>query len=125
MKPPDLAGGEGDPSGAGHLHEMGGGELGPDDLGAGLPRRSARPPWAPPPAGPPWPAVTRGDHQVEQEQEGLVVGEDVALVVDQGDVLAAGVDDRPQVGPRRPHQVGDPGGAAARSVEGQHAAVAA
>ena len=44
------------------------------------------------------------DHQVEEQQQGLVVGEDLALVVDQGEVLPAGVDDRAQVGPRGPDQ---------------------
>ena len=51
-----------------------------------------------------------GDDQFEQQEQGLVVGEDTALPVDQGDVLATGVDDGPHVGPRGPHQVGDPGG---------------
>ena len=46
-------------------------------------------------------------HQGEQGQEGLVVGEGVALVVHDGHVLAAGVEHRPEVGARGPHQVAD------------------
>ncbi len=47
-----------------------------------------------------------GHHQVQEQEEGLVVGEDLALVVDEREVLPARVDDRPQVCPRGPHQVG-------------------
>ena len=43
-------------------------------------------------------------HQREQRQEGLLVGEDVAGVVDQGEVLAVGVEHGPEVGPGGPHQ---------------------
>ena len=63
-----------------------------------------------PPGGPPWRAGLGGDDQVEQEQQGLVVGEHPALVVDEGEVLAAGVDDRPEVGARGADQVGDVAG---------------
>ena len=48
------------------------------------------------------------DDQAQQDEEGLVVGEHRALVVDDGEVLAARVDDRAEVGARGPDQVGDP-----------------
>ena len=44
---------------------------------------------------------------VSRAKQRLVVGEDVALVVDERDVLAVGVDDRAEVGARGPHQVAD------------------
>ncbi len=58
--------------------------------------------------------------QGQQHQQGLVVGEHVAQVVDDGHVLAAGVEHRPQVGARGPHQLGHPR-RAGLAVEGQHA----
>ena len=71
--------------------------------------------------------ATRGvglglDHQAQQHQQGLVVGEHRALVVDDGQVLAVGVDHRPQVGARGPDQVGDPGGVG-RTVDRHHPGV--
>ena len=47
-----------------------------------------------------------GDEREQREQR-LGVGEDVALVVDEREALAVGVDHRPEVGARGPHQVGD------------------
>ena len=70
-------------------------------------------------------SATRADgcgsgHQRQQHQQGLVVGERMAQVVHDGHVLASRVEDRPQVGARGPHQLGDPGGAGL-AVEGEHA----
>ena len=42
-----------------------------------------------------------------QGEQRLGVGEDVALVVDEREALAVGVDHRAEVGARRPHEVGD------------------
>ena len=42
--------------------------------------------------------------QVEEDEQRLAVGEHVAGVVDDREVLAVGVDGRPEVGPRGPHQ---------------------
>ncbi len=69
--------------------------------------------------------ATRADgiglgHQGQQDQQGLVVGQGVAEVVDDGHVLAARVEDRPEVGARRPHQLGHPG-RAGLAVEGEDA----
>ncbi len=47
--------------------------------------------------------------QGQQHQQGLVVGQGVAQVVDDGHVLATGIEDRPEVGTRGPHQLGHPG----------------
>ncbi len=49
-------------------------------------------------------AVDVGGDQAHQGQQGLGVGEDPPLVVDQGQALAAGIDDRTQLGAGRGHQ---------------------
>ena len=109
MKPPDWLAARVTRSERATSIRCDGGQLGPDDLGPGLAGRSPRPPLLAATGratrAPGWASVTR----VEQHQQGLVVGERVTAVVHDGHVLAAGVEDRTEVGTGGPHQLATPG----------------
>ena len=89
-----------------HLHQVGGGELRPDDLGAvlgrdalGLPAHRHRQRDA-------GTGVRRRDQRHQREQR-LLGPEHDAFVVDERRRLAVGVDDHAEVAPRRPDELGD------------------
>ena len=114
MNPPDWLAARVTCSVPGHVHQVGGGNLvqtisapRSGEISLGRPAGRHR-------EGDPGPR-DRTRRPGSTDEERLVVGERAPLVVDEGHVLAPGVEDRAEVGPRGPHQLGDPGGASLRS----------
>ena len=105
-----LAGGEGHAAAGRHLHEVRRRQLGPHDLGAGVgaDRSAARLT----DTGSGDAGLVEGVHtRVSSANRASSSVSTRPVVVDQGDVLAVGVDHRAEVRARRPHQLADAGAA--------------